>query len=52
MLTKDILATKIMKATKVLDIFDHNLRALRVLRGEIAFPFWLRLSRAAPFVAK
>jgi uncharacterized Fe-S cluster-containing radical SAM superfamily protein len=44
--TKDILATKITKATKAPDIFDYKLRALRVLRGEICIFFWLRLSRA------
>ena len=52
-LTKDILTTKITKATKGSDIFDYKLRApfdfaqgmLRVLRGQICFSplslFWL-----------
>jgi hypothetical protein len=34
-MTKDILTTKITKATKGSDIFAHKLRALRVLRGQI-----------------
>ena len=38
-MTKDILTTKIMKATKGSDIFAHKLRALRVLRGQICFFF-------------
>jgi hypothetical protein len=32
-MTKDILTTKITKATKGSDIFAYKLRALRVLRG-------------------
>ena len=35
--TKDILTTKITKATKVLSIFGYELRALRALRGQIRF---------------
>jgi hypothetical protein len=42
--TEDILTTKITKATKGSDIFSHKLRALRVLRGQICFFFWLRLA--------
>jgi hypothetical protein len=38
--TKDILTTKITKATKGSDIFDYKLRALRVLRGQICFFFF------------
>ena len=38
-MTKDILTTKITKATKGSDIFAHKLRALRVLRGQICFSF-------------
>ena len=36
-LTKDILTTKITKATKDLEILDSKLRALRALRGQICF---------------
>jgi hypothetical protein len=36
-MTKDILTTKITKATKGSDVFAHKLRALRVLRGQICF---------------
>jgi hypothetical protein len=36
-LTKDILTTKIAKVTKGSDIFDHKLRALRALRGQVCF---------------
>jgi hypothetical protein len=39
-MTKDILTTKITKATKCSDIFSHKLRALRVLRGQICFFFF------------
>jgi hypothetical protein len=39
-MTKDILTTKITKATKGSDIFSHKLRALRVLRGQICFFFF------------
>jgi hypothetical protein len=39
-LTKDILTTKVAKATKGSDIFSHKLRALRVLRGQICFFFF------------
>jgi hypothetical protein len=38
--TRDILTTKITKATKGSDIFDYKLRALRVLRGQISFFFF------------
>jgi hypothetical protein len=38
--TKDILTTKITKATKGSDIFSHKLRALRILRGQICFFFF------------
>jgi len=47
-LTKDILTTKITKATKGSDFFYFKLRALRVLRGQICFFFfgcWLRSAR-------
>jgi len=36
-LAKNILTTKITKATKGSDIFDYLLRALRALRGELDF---------------
>jgi hypothetical protein len=36
-LAKDILTTKITKATKGSDIFDYKLRALRAFRGELDF---------------
>jgi hypothetical protein len=36
-LTKDILTTKITKATKGSEILNYKLRALRVLRGQICF---------------
>ena len=38
-MTKDILTTKITKATKGSDIFAYKLRALRVLRVKSAFSF-------------
>jgi membrane protein DedA with SNARE-associated domain len=38
-MTKDILTTKITKATKGSDIFAHKLRALCVHRGQICFFF-------------
>jgi hypothetical protein len=38
-LTKDILTTKITKATKGSDVFDHKLRALRVLRGKTVLSY-------------
>jgi hypothetical protein len=34
---KDFLTTKLTKDTKGSDIYDHKLRDLRVLRGEICF---------------
>jgi hypothetical protein len=39
-MTKDILTTKITKATKGSDIIGHKLRALRALRGQICFFFF------------
>ena len=48
-LMKNILTTKITKATKGSDIFDYKLRVLRVLRGRLCFfrlaLFWLGLCR-------
>jgi hypothetical protein len=37
-LTKGILTMRIMKATKVSDIFDYKLRALRSFEVKLAFP--------------
>ena len=55
-LMKNILTTKITKATKGSDIFDYKLRALRVLRGRLCFfrlaLFWLGLCRTRFSVVK
>ena len=53
---KNILPTKITKATKGSDIFDYKLRALRVLRSRLCFfrlaLFWLGLCRTRFSVVK
>jgi hypothetical protein len=49
-LTKDILTTKVTKATKGSDIFDHKLHALRVLRGKNNFVSFSVAASRRPFV--
>jgi len=43
---KDILTTKITKATKGSDIFDHNFVLFVCFVVKFAVSFWLRLCRA------
>ncbi len=44
-MTKDMLTTKITKATKGSDIFDYELRALRALRGKVSIFFLVAASQ-------
>jgi hypothetical protein len=49
---KDILTTKLTKATKGSDIFDHNFVLFVCFVVKFAVSFWLRLCRAGALLAR